>query len=396
MPTQPYLLQYLYKYSTSYRLNNTGYGQQIANLYDALLGADLLALRSAYLELSSWDTHRLEKKALERHLHDVFGINGGLYMLSNELEKILGINENMVYTFTTDFGRQLAANGDKGTDHGSGNYMMVIGRAVNGGTYGELFPQREITADATGKIPFETQGADIKGLTSFERVLAEVCDWVQPGSGVLTFPNTAKNDLSVYPDGPILEPGVDLTTLFKPGHFLMGKIQGDPTTYLTSYDYPGMQVAISGPNGYNVTAPVDNSGVYRIGPVSDGQYTVAPGKDYFRFGPQQAVVQIAGDNVNSADFLAYASLHLSIIVKTAAVYTDVDGTQVRYIRAIGHKLVPNETSVTIGSTNIPIRWFGTLMMFGSVPAELAAGEITVTTPTESYTHPVRYENIQAI
>ena len=113
-----------------------------------------------------------------------------------------------MFVFTTDFGRQLRANGDAGTDHGSGNYMILVGPSVNGGVYGDMFPASEITGNPT---PYDTQGADIAGLTSFERVLGEACDWVEPGTGVQVFPNTVLNDL---PGGPILEPGVDLTTLF--------------------------------------------------------------------------------------------------------------------------------------------------------------------------------------
>ena len=112
-------------------------------------------------------------------------------------------NNNTVFVFTSDFGRQLHSNGTAGTDHGSGSYMILIGPSVNGGVYGDMFPDSEITR-------FDTQGADIVGLTSFERVLAEVCDWVEPNSGEKVFPTTA----ATFPDPPILETGVDLSTLF--------------------------------------------------------------------------------------------------------------------------------------------------------------------------------------
>jgi uncharacterized protein (DUF1501 family) len=397
MPTQPYLLQYLYKYSSSYRLKNSAYGKEIANLYDALLGADLLSLRAAYMEISGWDTHRLEKNALEKNLKDMFGVNAGMDLLTRELDKILGINENMVYTFTSDFGRQIAANGDKGTDHGTATYMMVIGRSVNGGTYGEMFPQREITPDANGQIPFDVRGADIKGLTSFERVLAEVCDWVEPGSGVTTFPNTAKNDLSIYPDGPILEPGVDLGTLFKPGHFIVGKIASNADNPLLSYDFPGMQVTVTGPNGYTVTVPVENY-TYHIGPVAEGQYTVRPDKPYINFDPPETVVQMAGENIVLPDFIANPTLQFSDVAKTSATYPDpVSGALSRGFRGIGHHLLPNETTLTIGGVNIPIfRSIGSIAILTYVPIDIVAGEIRLSTPTETYVHPVPYEDIPTI
>jgi hypothetical protein len=43
--------------------------------------------------------------------------------------------------------------------------------------------------DGKGRIPLETSGADILGQTSTERILAEVCEWMQPGASPAVFPN---------------------------------------------------------------------------------------------------------------------------------------------------------------------------------------------------------------
>jgi len=193
-------------------LTQAGFTKQCQNIYDSFTGADLFNLRVASVEYSGWDTHQQQKSRFENNISDLFGIGKGLDTLTSELD-VDSVN-NTVFVFTSDFGRQLRANGSAGTDHGKGSYMILVGPSVNGGVYGDMFPDSEITADGGGSIPFETQGADITGLTSFERVLAEVCNWVEPGSGTQVFPNTAFNDLNIYPNGPILEPGVDLTTLF--------------------------------------------------------------------------------------------------------------------------------------------------------------------------------------
>ncbi len=71
-------------------------------------------------------------------------------------------SDGVLYVFTTDFGRQLKANGDFGTDHGSGNYMILVGHGVNGGTYGEMFPESEITG-GVGPTRYDQQGSDIEG-----------------------------------------------------------------------------------------------------------------------------------------------------------------------------------------------------------------------------------------
>ena len=60
--------------------------------------------------------------------------------------------------------------------------------------------------ETNGKIPLETSGADIEGKTSTEHVLAKACDWIQPGSSGVVFPNT--DPLAIE------TPGM-LNTLFK-------------------------------------------------------------------------------------------------------------------------------------------------------------------------------------
>lgn len=94
----------------------------------------------------------------------------------------------MMFDFTTDFGRQLKANGDRGTDHGRGVYTILPGNDVAGGTYGEMFPEREVQPDSNGRRPLETSGADVLGLTSTEKIQAALCDRVEPGSGSVVFP----------------------------------------------------------------------------------------------------------------------------------------------------------------------------------------------------------------
>ncbi len=216
-PVQPERLSRLYN-PGPYRLSKPGFGKQCANLYDSLLASDILKLRLAYLEYPGWDTHRNQQASFESNIKDIFGIDGGLHSLTTELEVFTGVNENMVYVFTSDFGRQLAANGDSGTDHGRGTYTILIGRSVRGGVYGEMFPQREILSDPNDnqtppRPPFDQPGADIRGLTSFEHVLSATCDWLVPDSGFQVFPNMSPNN----PNPPKLEAGVSLRNLFRPG-----------------------------------------------------------------------------------------------------------------------------------------------------------------------------------
>ena len=75
---------------------------------------------------------------------------------------------------------------------------MLIGRNVNGGIYGEMFPQSEIER-------FTQPGTDIQGRTSVNQLIGRICERVKPGSAVTVVPYWQNGDL---------EQGVDLSALF--------------------------------------------------------------------------------------------------------------------------------------------------------------------------------------
>lgn len=205
LAAQPASLAALYTAASGNTLNSSNFGQQCASIYDSFLGADLFQMRTLSMEYTGWDTHRFEKQAFESNIEDIFGTGKGLATLTAELDLLgAGANDDIVYAFNTDFGRQLRANGDWGTDYGRGNYSILVGRGVNGGIYGEMFPASEIQG-AAGDTRFDQQGADIEGRTSFEQILAAVCDWVEPGTGAQVFPGA---------DAGAVEPGVDPSMLF--------------------------------------------------------------------------------------------------------------------------------------------------------------------------------------
>jgi uncharacterized protein (DUF1501 family) len=80
----------------------------------------------AMLELGGWDTHNSQALRLNRQ----FGIlDDGL----GELKNALGDTwKDTVVIVTTEFGRTVAINGTKGTDHGTGSAMFMLGGAVKG------------------------------------------------------------------------------------------------------------------------------------------------------------------------------------------------------------------------------------------------------------------------
>ncbi len=195
--TLPTSISNLYEGSTT--LNSTYFGQQMRNAYDCFVAQDLLNFRVGSLEYGGWDSHKDQKSAIEPNLEDLFGTGGGLDALMTSLaSNFPTLYSNMVVTIAGEFGRQIVANGDGGTDHGRGNTMLVIGPGVNGGVYGEMFPTSEIAR-------YDDASADIDGRTSFVRVFKEVCDWVESGSGAQVFSDFANYEV---------ESGVSLEGLF--------------------------------------------------------------------------------------------------------------------------------------------------------------------------------------
>jgi uncharacterized protein (DUF1501 family) len=82
--------------------------------------------------------------------------------------------------FYGEFGRQLKANGDGGTDHGRGNFIILVGGKVTGGIYGTLFPNKD-------KDNFDRSNRDIETttagtFTSFDPIYDRIATWMNNGT----------------------------------------------------------------------------------------------------------------------------------------------------------------------------------------------------------------------
>ncbi|WP_069469934.1 DUF1501 domain-containing protein [Candidatus Marithrix sp. Canyon 246] len=192
----PSNIEGLYTAGSSNVLNNRGLGKQIRNLYDSLAVNDIVNLRAASLAMGGWDTHKDQKSTIEKNFSDLFGTNKAFDALSQNLPAI--VRQNSVLLIGGEFGRQLKANGNNGTDHGRGTSFLVIGDSVNGGIYGNMYPEAELAR-------LDDNSPDITGLTEYDHIFAPICDWIAPNSGSMIFPNQT---------AATLETGVDLTQLF--------------------------------------------------------------------------------------------------------------------------------------------------------------------------------------
>lgn len=177
-------------------LTHHRFAEQIRNLYDAFACADLMNMRAASLELKGFDTHRRQREVVEPLFSDLFGDDKALDVLYRELPS--AVQDNMVLMIGGEFGRRLRANGDGGTDHGRGNAMLLIGKGIRGGVYGEMFPESELER-------IHGAGTTITGLTGADRLVAQICNWAAPNSSAFLFPDGFTSPL---------ESGVDLASIF--------------------------------------------------------------------------------------------------------------------------------------------------------------------------------------
>jgi uncharacterized protein (DUF1501 family) len=86
--------------------------------------------RVAVLETSGWDTHANQGAANGVLANRLSGLDTGLTTLRDELGKTWS---KTVVAVVTEFGRTVAVNGTRGTDHGTASAAIVLGGAVNGG-----------------------------------------------------------------------------------------------------------------------------------------------------------------------------------------------------------------------------------------------------------------------
>jgi uncharacterized protein (DUF1501 family) len=139
----------------------TAFGQalkQIAQLIKAGVGLEV-----AFADVGGWDTH-VNQGSLQGQLAtrlDDFGRS--IAALVTDLGDRMS---DVVVLTMSEFGRAVRENGNRGTDHGHGNAMMVIGGGVRGGhVYGRwpgLAPQHQY------------DGRDLAVTTDFRDVFAEV------------------------------------------------------------------------------------------------------------------------------------------------------------------------------------------------------------------------------
>ena len=140
----------------------SGYGEalrQIAQLIKADVGLEV-----AFAEAGGWDTHVNQGSGVGQLAGRLDDFARGIAALARDLGDRM--SEVVILTMS-EFGRAVAENGNRGTDHGHGNAMMIIGgQNVRGGKVYGRWPglAREQRYD----------GRDLAVTTDFRSVFAEV------------------------------------------------------------------------------------------------------------------------------------------------------------------------------------------------------------------------------
>lgn len=106
----------------------SGFGEAMKQLAQ-IIKADL-GLEVAFTELGQWDHHANEGGATGQLANRLDDFARGLAAFTRDLGERMA---DVVVVTMSEFGRAVKENGSRGTDHGHGNAMLVIGGAVKGG-----------------------------------------------------------------------------------------------------------------------------------------------------------------------------------------------------------------------------------------------------------------------
>ena len=136
----------------------SGFGEALKQI--AFLIKSDLGLEVAFTEVGGWDTHANQPGRLNNLLNDL-----GLAMAA--FHRDLGTQmADVVLVTMSEFGRAVGENGNRGTDHGHGNAMLITGGNVKGGKVYGTWPG--LARDQ------RYEGRDLAITTDFRDVFAEL------------------------------------------------------------------------------------------------------------------------------------------------------------------------------------------------------------------------------
>ncbi len=187
-----------------------------------------LGLRVATVDLGGWDTHEYQGDGGTGYFATHFGeLSSGLAAFFTDLSNSSGTDHTKRITIVvmSEFGRTFKQNASRGTDHGHGNVMFVLGGNVKGGTVYGAWP------GLANEQLYDHR--DVQVTTDYRRVLSEILirRLGNPNLGYI-FPN-----YSDYQPLGIVN-GADLTPIYNPAV---------PTPTPTTTPPPGSTIPLATP-----------------------------------------------------------------------------------------------------------------------------------------------------
>lgn len=156
--------------------------QQVAQLIKANVGLEV-----ACIDYGGWDTHENQGTNGGEYASMVETLGRGLHAFYADLQAEMG---HVTLITMSEFGRRVAENGSRGTDHGHGNFMFAMGGGVKG---------KQVYTDWPTLASSALDNGDLAITTDYRHVLAEL---LQKRTGNLAmdevFPNFNAQSLGLF------------------------------------------------------------------------------------------------------------------------------------------------------------------------------------------------------
>jgi len=152
-------------YKDGAKYPNNGFGKGLQFIAQLIVGGVNCSIYN--ISMGGYDTHTNEQNA---HQNLFRTLTQGIEAFQKDLEAH-GLDKDVAIMTFSEFGRRVAENGGRGTDHGAAAPMFLIGAGVKGGIYGD---QPSLT---------DLDDGDLKYKTDFRSVYASILDrWLAADS----------------------------------------------------------------------------------------------------------------------------------------------------------------------------------------------------------------------
>jgi uncharacterized protein (DUF1501 family) len=156
---------------------STPYGRALMQI--ALLIKADIGLEVACADIGDWDTHANQGGAEGELAANLQEFGDGLRALYTDLG---ALRDRVTIVTMSEFGRRAAENGSRGTDHGHGNAMLVLGERVLGGkVYGRWPGLQSEQLYGPGDLDVTTDFRAVLGEVALGRLRGAALDTIFPG-----------------------------------------------------------------------------------------------------------------------------------------------------------------------------------------------------------------------